>query len=217
LNWEYPEQLVLLDLMRAGLVVNSAQSGPIFPSPYRTLPRPLYDVLPDALRQLILGYPAIVPPQGDVPLLTDEKATILELAGSSSSEHVVAQQHLRMELNQTVPKPFCAPLPIHIAGPVRLDQTVVFTPSGNFLSHFHAIAHVEVTPIDPQTGLPGEPYRALVNQMAKGIITDGATLVSSFSISTELPKNAATHGTLVISLRVGPHGAVSYDAALTCN
>jgi hypothetical protein len=217
LNWEYPEALVALDLQRAGLVIGSAVSGPIFPSPYRAVHRAVYDALPDVVRALILGWPGIVPAQGDVPLLTDQQATILELAGTVASERVVAKQHLRMELNQTVPKPFCAPTPIHIAGPVRLDQTVIFTPSGNFISHFHAIAHIDVTPIDPQTGQPGEPYRALVNQTARGIITNGATLVSSFSMSTELPKKAAGHGTLILDLRVGPHGAVSYDAALTCN
>jgi hypothetical protein len=90
----------------------------------------------------------------------------------------------------------------------------VFTPSGNFISHFHAIGHFDVTPIDPATGQPGETYRGLVNQHAKGIITDATTLVAAFQIFAEIPKGK--HDALVVSLKVGPHGAVSYDVAMAC-
>jgi hypothetical protein len=117
-------------------------------------------------------------------------------------------------MDRTVPKPICAPTPIYVKGTVRLDQTVVFTPSGNLISHFHVIGHVDVTPIDPVTGAQGETYRGLVNQHAKGIITDGTTLVSAFQIFAEIPKSK--HDALVVSLKVGPHGAVSYTVDAAC-
>jgi hypothetical protein len=216
LNWELPEQLVALDLQRAGVIGGMSVSDPLFPSPYRTMLRAVYNGLPDQVRALIAGWPTIVPPVGDIPLLTDQRATVLELTGSVEGEPAVARQRLTFELNQVVPKPFCAHAPVYVTGTVRLDQVVVFTPAGNFVSHFHALGQLDVAPIDPQTGLPGETHRALVNQTARGIITDAVTLVSSFQIFAELPKSVAENEGLVVSLRVGPHGALDFDVTMAC-
>lgn len=215
LNWELPELLVANDLGAVGVLQNLAVSGPIFPSPYRALRRAVYDGLPVPLQQLIAGWPGIVPPVGDVPLLTDERATILDLAGTVAADQGVARQRLNIQFDQVIPTPFCDSTLVQVKGPVRLDQTVVFTKSGNFVSHFHALGHFDVAPIDPQTGALGEPFRALVNQHAKGVITDAITLVTSFQIFAELPKPGREQ--LMVNLRVGPHGALAYDFAAICN
>lgn len=218
LNWELPEQLVTFDLTRAGaLNAPPAVSEPIFPSPYRNMRRPVYDALPEQLLPLIAGWPGVVPAMGNVPLLTDTRATMLSLASVPGSERVVARQQFTLEFDQVIPRPYCEPAPIYVTGPVRLAQIVVFTPSGNLLSTFHAVGHLQVAPIDPQTGAPGEPYRALVNQRAKGIITDATTLVTRFEMFAELPRNKPGHGTLVVRMSVGPKGAVSFDSAMECN
>ena len=119
-----------------------------------------------------------------------------------------------------VPQPFCGPEGgafLYVNGPVTFDQQVVFTPSGNYLSHFHAVGQLAVTPVDPTTGQPvGATYKAIVLEDHKGILTDAVTLTSFVSLQVTLPPSAPFHGRLEFDFAVGPGGVTRATASVRC-
>lgn len=223
LSWELAEQLVVVDFLRSGLLDPSLPLMPteqINPSPFREIPAVIYNGLPVELRAAIGG------PLGNVtdpvPIKTDGKATLLNLAGSVPRSPGVFQQEFVINFNQVIPKPFCASGPydfLYVQGPVKLSQKVVVTPSGNYISQFHATGHLDLTPVDPRTNPPtpvGETYRAIVNEHHKGIVTDEVTLASSFQMQIEIPPNGPFHGQLIVNLNVGPGGSNHYSLDVKC-
>jgi hypothetical protein len=109
---------------------------------------------------------------------------------------VVAHRRFVEPFDQVIPQPFCGPGPgafLYVKGPVTLDQRVVFTPSGNYLSSFHAVGHLDVTPVDPVTGQP-----------------IGATL------RITLPPTALFHGRLEFAFAVGPGGVTRETTSVRC-
>ncbi len=223
LSWELAEQLVTVDFLRSGLLdlaVPLAPTGPINPSPFGEIPAIIYNGLPPELKGLIGG------PLGDVtdpvPIPTNGVGTILNLSKSVEGEPLVARQSFPIEFNQVIPKPFCASGPydfLLVQGTVNFNQIVVFTPSGNFISQFHAQGHLDLTPVDPSTTPPtpiGETYQAVINQIQKGILTDNVSLASSFQMRLEIPPTGPFHGQLLINLKVGPGNSSSYSLEVKC-
>jgi hypothetical protein len=220
ISWELAEQLIVADFARSNLLAAApASSGSINPSPFKDIPAIIYNGLPVELRAAIGG------PLGDVsspvPIATGGQATILALQPSSAAAGpVVATQEFVINFDQIIPKPFCASSLsdlILVQGPVTLRQQVIFTRSGNFISQFHAVGHLEVTPLDATTGQPaGETYRARVNEHHKGIVTDAVTLASSFQMFVEIPPSGPFRGRLKVQLQVGPGRSNQSSIAVDC-
>lgn len=218
LSWELAEQLVLADFVRSGLLdpaLPLGAAGAINPAPFREIPAVIYNGLPVELRGAIGG------PLGNVadpvPIGSDGQATILNVAGEVEGQPLVARQDFVITFDQVIPKPFCVTQPgefLYVNGPVRLRQHVVLTASGTFRSQFHALGHLDLTPVDVSSGTPvpvGETYRAHVVEHHKGVVTDEVTLVSSLQLQAELPPAGDERGRLEVRLQVGP-GASSRHA-----
>ena len=221
ISWELAEQMVVVDFLRSGLLDPSLPlftTDQINPSPFGTIPAVIYNGVPVGLRQAIGG------PLGDVtdavPIPNDGHATVLNLSASVRGQPLVAHRRFVEPFDQVIPQPFCGPGPdafLYVNGPVTLDQQVVFTPSGNYLSHFHAVGHLDVTPVDPGTGQPiGATYKAIVLEDHKGILTDAVTLETFVTLRITLPPSAGFHGRLEFAFAVGPAGVTRETASVRC-
>jgi hypothetical protein len=214
LSWDVPRELALVDFSRTGLLAGVGLSGVIGPAPtYEEVEWQLYCSLPAGIRALMGGTPAAPPAFVQVP---SSGQAIIVLNGERSAEKQIARQEFDLQLGQIVPTPFCeAKLgpAIRIEGPVHLRQQVVYTPSGNFVSQFHANGRITVTPINPLTGEPaGDPYRAVVNEHHRGIQTDQITLVSFFQMQSVIPGV----GRMYVNVQVGPGGVSINQARVDC-
>ena len=221
ISWELAEQLVVADFVRSGLLDPNLPLFPteaITPAPFREIPAVIYNGIPTALRAAIGG------PLGDVtapvPIANDGRATVLNLSASVAGQPLVAHRRFVQPFNQVIPQPFCGPGPdafLYVVGPVTLDQQVVFTPSGNYLSRFHAVGHLDVTPMDPTTGQPiGATYQALVLEDHKGILTDAVSLSTFLALQITLPPSAPFHGRLQLEFAVGPGGVTRATVSVRC-
>jgi hypothetical protein len=221
ISWELAEQMVVVDFLRSGLLDPSLPlftTDQINPSPFGTIPAVIYNGVPVGLRQAIGG------PLGDVtdavPIPNDGHATVLNLSASVGGQPLVAHRRFVEPFDQVIPQPFCGPGPdafLYVNGPVTLDQQVVFTPSGNYLSHFHAVGHLDVTPVDPATGQPiGATYTAIVLEDHKGILTDAVTLETFVTLRITLPPSAPFHGRLEFAFAVGPSGVTRETTSVRC-
>lgn len=215
LSWDVPRELALVDFSRTGLMTAFGLSGVIGPEPtFRVLEAQLYNALPVSIRLLIGGPTGNVSQPFQVP--SSGRARIVVLDGERSAEKGIARQEFDLQLGQVVPTPFCAANlgpAIRIEGPVHFRQQVVYTPSGNFVSQFHAVGQITLTPINPLTGQPlGQSYRAIVNEHHKGILTDQNTLVSNLQMQSVIPGL----GRLYVNMQVGPGGVAHLEARVDC-
>lgn len=223
LSWELAEQLVVVDFLRSGVldpVEPLFPTGPVNPSPWRAINPLVYNGLPADLRAAIGG------PAGDqtdpIPIANDGSATVLNVAATHGTRTGVAVQDFDIQFGQVIPKPFCASSPadfLYVQGPVHLRQINVFTPSGSYVSQFHATGHLELTPVNPLTDPPtpvGDSYTAVVNQIQSGIMTDRVTRASSFLMQLEIPPSGPFRGRLVVRLDVGPGGVQRASAEAQC-
>ncbi len=224
LSWEIAKQLVIVDMMRTGLLDPSAPKMPspvIHPAPWRGIPAVIYNGLPPELIGLLTTFGAPAPPVADsAPIITDGSAMIFNVAGSVDGQPGVFRNDFTITFGQLVPKPFCASGPydyLYVEGPVNLREQVVLTPSGNLMAQFHALGHLDLTPFNPITMTPvGEPYRALVQEHHRAMLTDRQNGASSFQLQIEIPPTGPFRGRLVMHLDVGPHGATSHSLDITC-
>jgi hypothetical protein len=209
ISWELGEMLAALDLMRSGLLNPASDvgaSGVITQVPtFKTTMAAIYNAVSPLWPYL--GTPG--PVSAPVPIPNDGRATILRLTGSAAAQPGVIRREYLLQFDQVIPKPFCvagAPSPaLYVVGPVRFKQMLNLTPSGNFVSQFHAIGRLALTPVDPSTGQPvGETYEAQVREHYRGIMTNGATLVSNVQMQIELPQTGPGRGRLMVSVRLGP-------------
>lgn len=214
ISWKLARLMVMVDFARSGIL--SAPPGytaPFTPTPtFRTLMMPLYNGLPPALRVAIEGPMENV--TSDWPIPNDGLAVVLNVASTPETERMVLRRKFTIDFDQTIPKPFCESGPydyIYVTGPIDFDQRIVVTPSGNYISKFHATGHLDVTPVPD-----GETFRAVVNQSTTGIVTDRTTLSSMLQMQLLLPPSVATHGRLTLTVRIGPDGLTAYSAEETC-
>lgn len=219
ISWEHAEQLLTADFVRSGMLgALPGTSGSINSVPFKEIPAIIYNGMPADLQYLVSGSTG--PSASDVPIPTDGQATVLEISGTVPAETGIARQEFEIEFGQVIPKPFCASGPfdyLYVSGPVNLRQQVVVTPSGNYLSQFHAIGRLELVPFDPINMVPiGEPYWAQVNEHHKGIVTDNVTLAAQFMLQIEIPPAGPFHGSLSSRLEVGPEGASHSSFTVRC-
>ena len=212
LSWELAEQLIKVDFVRSGLVSSITQTQQINPAPtFRTINPLIYNSLPASLRALI-GGPGIA---------TDGRATVINLARTPEAERMVAKREFVITFNQIIPKPFCSTGPFDyllVQGPITVEQTVMVTPSGNYMSHYRATGTLDLTPVNPLTRQPvGETYSARVKDIYRNLITDHVTLTSELQLQALMPPSAPFSGSLHASLHVGPGGSDVTTVEVRCN
>lgn len=222
LSWELAEQLVVADFMRTGLLdatVPVMPTGTINPSPYRDIPDLIYNGLPAELRALIGGPAGNV--SAPVPLATDGKATIVNVATPATVETGLFQTRFTIQFDQVIPKPFCSSGPAHflyVNGPVDLSLFVRVTDHG-LSSYQRARAVLDLVQVDPTTSPPtpvGEGYRARVMQRSHTRVTDDWTMVSDWLIQAELPPTGPFRGKLQNRLHVGPGSSAFSENRVVC-
>jgi hypothetical protein len=225
LNWELAEQLVAYDVVRTGLVKpgDLAQTDQINPSPWRTIPDFIYNLLPSQLLPLIAfgsGGPAPVQPVTQpVPISSDGMATILPVTGHYAGPITGSTQSFTINFDQGIPKPFCAakePL-VYVNGPVFLEQNVTVGRHGQLMSAFSAHGQLQVVPLDPATGQPnGAPYSANVVQRQRTIVTDWMNSAESFFLQQLRSANREQRGFQLQELWLGSRGPDRFKEVTRC-
>lgn len=220
LSWELAEQLVAVDLVRAGVLGAAPTStDPITPLPtYRAINPLVYNALPDELKAITGGPPTANEP---VPLGNDGRATILPFAGPVQGERMVSHRSFVLEFDQVIPKPFCMSGPadfLKVEGPIDFTQRVVVTPNGGYRSHFMARGRLELAAFDPVAGqVVGPMMQARVMEQHRSALTDNVSLVTSLRMQFILPGRHGGGERLHGTLRVGPGGADGATLEITCD
>lgn len=223
LSWELPQLLVMLDLQRLGATPSFV--GPINQNPtYRQVLEPIFDGImanQPALFGLLTTPPTPLPPSihvSDRALFNDGVASVLDVpafqAPPGGTE--ISRQTVEIQFGQFIPRPFCeggeAEI-LRVDGPVTLTQQVVYTSSGQFISRYHARGHLDVQIVSP---VPSEPYRALVNQHGRSVLTDQVNMANDIQLRMEIRGQGEERGQLRINFRIGPDGAGEADVTASC-
>ena len=70
--------------------------------------------------------------------------------------------------------------------------------------------------IDPSTGPVSEPYRALVNQHGRSVLTDEVNMVSDIQLQMEIRTRGRERGQLMLNMSIGPRGAGEVSGSASC-
>lgn len=217
LSWEIAEQLVVADFVRSGLLGAAPQKTPsINPAPgYREIPSVIYNGLPAELKFMIGGPQQNV--TAGVPIGTDGTATILTLAGAAPLVAETRAEPTTLAYNQVIPRPYCSAGPLDyilVEGPVSLSKTMTQTAGGNFLEELRAYAELQVTPINPVTGVRGATGSVIVDD-AHHIVFGDHTLEVNSQTSRRETRGDGTKTSLETKLLLG--GRDSYSRDEKCN
>lgn len=173
LSWQCARDLVMADLLRAGIVVGAPDmTGPITQTPsYREVMAVIYNGLPPELRAYIGGPLADV--AEDWPIPNDGRAAVLTLGGTPDCG-CPQSQSFTIQVAQAVPKPICSDGPgdwVYIEGPVAFTRNATVDEAGVYSYTAHASGRLSVTPIDLSTNPPtplGPSYMAIVSEDQEG-------------------------------------------------
>ncbi len=220
LSWERAEEIVLVDLMRSGLLdpnLPFIQSDPINAAPsFREIPAVIYNGLPEELKVYIGGPLGQV--TDPVPILTDGKATILNVAGTAPIVPGLFQQSFVKTYEQIIPKPFCADGPtdwVLVSGPVCFEKRVTVDAGGDLSCRADYGGTLIVTPWDIEHNVPaGEPYAAQVGGSQHGAST--ASRTSVWSHDKRLSHGQGGTEILLTWLAIADPGQKSYREQSKC-
>lgn len=155
LSWELAEQLVVADLMRAGILAAPPAATDIItaaPS-FRVIPAMIYNMLPPELITLTGG--PLAPVTEDVPLGNDGRATVVTLAGLPAPRPCsVALTHTAV-FDQFVPRPYCSTGPadwLQVTGDVVFEAAVTVDSDGRYDVQTGYRGRLTVVPVNPATG-----------------------------------------------------------------
>jgi hypothetical protein len=222
LAWELPQQVVLVDMLRSGLLDATtpfATSGVINQTPsYRTIPPPIYNGIPDALKSLA-GLP---PGPSGVPVAipNDGRATIFHVTGEAAPQTGHFSDAFSLTYNQIIPKPFCSDGPldfVRVSGPVTLSRTTDVDGTGRYQYHSQIAGRITVTPIDVTQNPPvpsGASFEANVSELQQGATDPLRSWVMAESRRI-LPQDGGAE-LFMSRLRVGSDGQQSYRASSRC-
>ena len=222
LSWEVAEQLVQVDLLRSGLLDAAnpvGSTGLINAAPsFREIPEPIYNGIPEDLKQLIGGPSGTV--SAPVPIGTDGRATVFNLSGEAALKPGLSEQDFVIQFGQVIPRPFCVAGPreyLFVEGPVSLRKMVRLTGTGELTSEFLAHGRLRLTPVDPSTGAPtGATYAAEVEDHQATRFDDAGSSVNGRQRQMELPENEPGRGWKMVRLEVGPRGQTRFDLDIRC-
>lgn len=219
LSWELAEQLVAVDLIRAGAVPVGA--APIYPAPsYGAILKDIYNVLLIDAPALLagLGYP-LAPQAVDFPIPSDGNATILYVAtrppvvpGTWTHSFVVP-----WDGSLLVPRPFCATGPfdvVKIEGPVHFEQWVSVSATGELEMEQVASGELVGTPFNVFTNMFGEPFRALIQETQQASV--GSAGSSTQTIVKRLAVPPSVNGSFRTHLVTSPNGGAHFTLRERC-
>jgi len=220
LSWERAEEMVLVDLLRSGLLdpaLPFVQSELINAAPsFREIPAMIYNGLPEELKTYIGG--PLGPVSDPVPIATDGRATILNVAEAAPVVAGVFTQDFVMAYEQVVPKPICNPSGaewVLVTGPVEFHKTVEVTPRGHLTCEAYYRGTLTVIPWDMGTMQPaGDPYPADVLGEHSGHIQPRQTLARSHD--ERITHEAEGTELLMTWLSAGNPGIANYRMKTRC-
>jgi hypothetical protein len=180
LSWEFAERFVTMDLARSGaLTAPPSLVALTAPGALGVTRQQIYNALlavPSMVPLLaMLGLPT-TPQTAPLPIATDGVATVLAANVAFTPGHERTRRELTVNYDIVSPKPFCASGPldlVRLEGPLQLALTVRTTPSGQFSRTYTVEGILNVTPIDPATGLPrGPSVKAIIAEAHRALLTD---------------------------------------------
>jgi len=208
ISWELAEQLITVDLIRAGLVdpatgiahVPLGVAGPAGD----VIEAPLYDGLPAGLKPLL----GVVPNgSGNYVALSDGFGTVLNVLTRTPVVPDLTEAAFTIQFNQAIPRPFCQSGPndwVRVTGPLDISTRFEVNEDGQMHSHNMLRGTLDVTPFDASTGLPtGSAFRAHISQTDDTGIENGAAHVNHSFVEQALPPGV---GYLRAQLVTGPNG-----------
>ena len=221
LSWELAEQIVAADLARSGLLAaGSPSTTPLTindaPS-FRTIPSVIYNGLPAELAALT-GGPA-APVAADVPIATDGRATVLQLAGRAPAAGPRAQR-FTLTYGQVVPRPLCSQGPydyILVQGPVTFSGAATVGADGHYAYRASYEGKLTAVPVDVTQDPPapaGDSFEAHVGEQQRGSLTIAQGEVSA--VTRRLVPRAGGSEFEHRFLRVATDGALRYDVDTQC-
>jgi hypothetical protein len=221
LSWEVAQQLVTLDLARTGLLgAAPSMSGPINAAPsFREIPDFIYNQLPPELIGLIQGPPP--PIQGSVPLASDGRATVFQLAGEAPIQAGTATDAFTLQFQQAIPKPLCSDGPydwVYVTGPVEFVRTSTVDATGRYEFQAHVSGKLTVTPVDITTNPPtpvGQPFNANISDVQQGYLDPTGGQLVSARVKRIGPQSGGAE-ILTSSLKVSSPGPESYRLMEQC-
>ena len=219
LSWEIAQQIVVGDLVRSGLASGVSLTPIINATPsFRDIPAVLYNELPDELIALI-GGPA-KPVAAGVPLATDGRAALIELAGESPLSPGDTSFDITLVWGQLVPRPFCSSGPldwVYVEGPVHITQTATLAGDGTYTFTSGYEGRLRVTPMDVTVSPPvpnGEPFDAVVTGNQNGQIQGTEFVLTAHDRRVGMESGGI--GRQRSRLRVGSSGENSYLVNVRC-
>ncbi|HEU5169343.1 MAG TPA: hypothetical protein VFU46_02335 [Gemmatimonadales bacterium] len=223
LNFDLAKGLVVADLLRAGIIGLPTPTSTPIAALARTIREPVYDALvnhpvlgpfmplftggpdKDAWNAADPKPPVIIPNDGH-PLI----APVVEHFGLGTG----TSQSFVIELDQTIPKPFCAVNEqlAYVNGPVRFNKQVTVQPDGRVVSEIRIDGEVTVTPVLA----PGEAYRANVGEMHRSWLTADAHSVHWLNHQILLPARTSDRGNHRVAFHVASGGPAEYKVIDRC-
>jgi hypothetical protein len=204
LAWELAEQFVVYEMSRAAVLAAApAPTGLITTAPtFRSIPAPVYNGLPSALKALTGGPSGPVSEPVGIP--NDGRATVLVVAEDVPGAGGTTKE-LALTFGQVIPKPFCAEPGelIRVDGPVRLTQEVSIDATGGLTSQTVVDGTLQIRTYDAATQALGEPMPAEIRDHYHTLMEDETDFAKS-SRHQILVRPSGANQQLQAQLRVGP-------------
>jgi len=218
ISWDFPQQLVMADFLRSGLLDSSV---PFYPAPLtppgtvQEIHPAVYNGMPPELK-VAFGYPP-GPTVDPVPIPNDGIATIVNVATRPEVEAGVWESDFVMTFDQVVPRPFCSSGPMDyvlLQGPLHLTTRTRVNRQGILETHNTLRGELQVTPIDIFTQTPsGIPFRALISEIDNTGVGPQGSHVNAILRRMALPPG---QGELMTHLRTGPNGMAQFTSRERC-
>ena len=221
LSWEVAQQLVTVDLVRCGLLgAAPGMTGTINAAPsFRDIPDLIYNQLPPELIALTGGPPQ--PVSGAVPLASDGRAAVFQLAGEAPIAAGTATDAFSLEFNQVIPKPLCSDGPydyVYVTGPVDFLRTSTVDGTGRYEFQARVSGKLQITPVDITTSPPtpvGQPFSANISDVQQGYLDAAGGQMVVARMKRIGPQNGGAE-LLTSSLKVASPGPDSYRFMEQC-
>jgi hypothetical protein len=218
ISWELPEQLVMVDFLRSGLLAAPPSFEALtLPGGVQAIPKVIYDGIPDPLK-VAIGFPPGPTAQPAVPVPSDGVATVLHIGTRVRVSAGEVDYGLAVPFNQVIPRPFCAQCPtdfVLVQGSVDLGVRTRVSADGELETHNTLRGDLMVTPIDIATGQPSGPtFPAQISAMDNTGVEPTGTRVNALLQRKALPPGV---GFLSAHLLTGPNGTARFTTSETCD